>query len=156
VNQSVQTYTDMSQEPQEKPPGVELLNNLASIVDSIADNLHQNRIDRKEIQKLLKDYSFRAESDGRLIFASRQNSQCINHGLLLAHTHVELVSWLQKNNYNLVSTSAKWFSWKKVFPKYQLSLFSISSQTTELRKMLRNVEEKADILYSDLQDNNVS
>lgn len=146
----------MSQEYHEKPPAVELLNSLASIVQSIATNLQHNRVDRKEFQKLLRDYSSRAESDGRLIFASRHNSQCVDHGLLLAYTHVELVSWLQKNNYNLMSTSVKWYSWKKLFPKYQLPLLSIDSQTTELHNMLRNVEEKADILYSDLMDNNVN
>lgn len=145
----------MSEDP-EDPPAVKLLSNLASIVTNIATNMQQNRIDRKEFQKLLRDYASRAKSDGRLLFASRQNSRCVNHGLFLAHTHVELVSWLEKNNYNLASTSVKWYSWRKLFPKYQLPLFSISSQTTQLRNMLRIVEETANSLYSDLQANNVS
>lgn len=142
--------------PQEKPPGVELLSSLASIVQSVASNLQHNRLDRRAFQKLLRDYSSRAESDGALIFSARQNAQCVHHGLLLAYTHIELVSWLEKNNYNLVSTSVKWYSWKKLLRKYRLPLLAISSQTSQLRDMLRNVVEKADILYSDLQDNNVS
>lgn len=145
----------MSEDP-EDPPAVKLLTNLASIVKSIATNMQQNRLDRKEFQKLLRDYASRAESDGRLLFASRHNSRCVNHGLFLAHTHIELVSWLEKNNYNLVSTSVKWYSWKKLFPKYQLPFFSISSQTTQLRTMLRIIDERANSLYSNLQANNVS
>jgi hypothetical protein len=142
--------------PQEKPPGVELLSSLASIIQSVASNLQHNRLDRRDFQKLLRDYSSRAESDGALIFCARQNAQCVHHGLLLAYTHIELVSWLEKNNYNLVSTSVKWYSWKKLLRKYRLPLLAISSQTSQLRDMLHNVVEKADILYSDLQDNNVS
>lgn len=132
------------------------MTNLAGIVQNIATNMQQNRLDRKEFRKLLRNNASRAESDGRLLFASRYNSRCVDHGLFLAHTHIELVSWLEKNNYILVSTSVKWYSWKKLFPKYQLPLFSISSQTTQLRTMLRIVEETANTLYSDLQANNVS
>lgn len=141
---------------QEKPPGVELLCNLASIIRSVANNLQHNRLDRKDFQKLLRQYSSQAESDAALIFSSRQNAQCVHQGLFLAHTHIELVSWLEKNNYNLLSTSVKWYSWKKLLRKYRLPLLGISSQTSQLREMLCNVQEKADILYSELQRNNVS
>ncbi|OQE72123.1 hypothetical protein PENNAL_c0100G10080 [Penicillium nalgiovense] len=124
----------MSQEP---APGIVLLTELATI-------------------ELLYEYASRAGSDGQLLYASRQNSRSINPGLFLAYTHMELISWLVKNNYTTKSTSVKWYSWKKIFSKYQIPLFSISSQTANLRENLRSIEEKAGMVYAVLQANDVS
>ncbi|KAJ9485350.1 hypothetical protein VN97_g8002 [Penicillium thymicola] len=143
---------NMSQEP---APGLVLLTELATIIRAIAANLRENRLDRKSFQGLLYEYASRAGSDGQLIYASRQNPRSVNAGLFLAYTHVELVSWLVKNNYTMNSTSVKWFSWKKIFSKYRLPLFSISSQTAELHENLRNIEKKAGMLYAVLQANDV-
>lgn len=143
---------NMSQEP---APGLVLLTELATIIRAIAANLRENRLDRKSFQGLLYEYASRAGSDGQLIYASRQNPRSINPGLFLAYTHVELVSWLVKNNYTMNSTSVKWYSWKKIFSKYRLPLFSISSQTAELHENLRNIEKKAGMLYAVLQANDV-
>lgn len=137
------------------PPGHDLLIHLAIIIESIITNLQKNRFDRKSIQKLLREYVSRAESDGRLLYTARVN-QCVDHALFLAYAHLELVSWLVKNNYNLQATSVKWYSYKKLLPKYQLPLFSILSQTAELRDKLYNIEQKAELTYADLQANNVS
>ncbi|KAJ5521635.1 glyoxalase family protein [Penicillium freii] len=135
----------MSQEP---APGLVLLTELATIIRAIAANLRENRLDRKSFQGLLYEYASRAGSDGQLICASRQNPRSINPGLFLAYTHVELVSWLVKNNYTMNSTSVKWYSWKKIFSKYRLPLFSISSQTAELHENLQNIEKKAGMTSS--------
>ena len=142
----------MSQEP---APGIVLLTELATIVRNIAVNLRENRLDRKAFQELLYEYASRAGSDGQLLYASRQNSRSINPGLFLAYTHMELISWLVKNNYTTKSTSVKWYSWKKIFSKYQIPLFSISSQTANLRENLRSIEEKAGMVYAVLQANDV-
>ena len=143
----------MSQEP---APGLVLLTELATIIRTIAANLRENRLDRKAFQELLYEYASRAGSDGQLIYASRQNSRSINPGLFLAYTHIELISWLVTHNYTTESTSVKWYSWKKIFPKYQLPLLSMPSQTASLREDLRNIEEKAGMVYAVLQANDVS
>jgi hypothetical protein len=137
------------------PPGHDLLTHIAIIIDSIATNLQKNGLDRKSFQKLLRKYACRAESDGRLLYTARINLDCVDHALFLAYAHMELIAWLVKNNYNLESTAVTWHSCKKLLPRYQLPLFSIHSQTAELRKKLHSVEEKAEILYADLQANNV-
>lgn len=147
----------MSQDPSRPlpPPGFDLLTHMAIIIDSIATNLQKNCLDRKSIQKFLRLYSSRTESDARLLYTARVSLQCVDHALFLAYAHMELVAWLVKNNYNLQSTSVKWYSFKKLLPRYQLPLFSIDSQTAELRSKLYTVEEKAEIVYADLQANDV-
>lgn len=135
---------------------VEFLANMASTIQAIATNLRENRLDRQTFNSLLCDYSARAESDGRLINASRQDRQCVDRGLFLAYRHMELVSWLAKNNYTIRSTSVKWYSWKKLFSKYRLPLFSIASQTADLQNQLQHIKDTAELVYADLQANNVS
>lgn len=112
---------------------VELLSNLAKALEAIATNLRKNRLDRHAFVALLHDYSARAESDGRLINASRQHRQCVDRALFLAYRHIELIPWLAKNNYSIPSASAKWYSWKKLFLKYWLPLFSVASHIANLR-----------------------
>ena len=140
---------------EENVTAVEFLADIAKTIQTIATNLQENRLDRRTIIGLLRDYSARAESDGRLINAARQDSHCVNRGLFLAHCHMELISWLGNNNYTIRSTSVKWYSWKKLYTKYRLPLFSIQSQTTELQSQLKNIERIADLVWADLQANNV-
>lgn len=135
---------------------VELLSNLAKAVEAVATDLRKNRLDRRAFVALLHDYSARAESDGRLINASRQDRQCVDRGLFLAYRHIELISWLAKNNYTIPSASVKWYSWKKLFSKYRLPLFSVASHTANLRCQLKSIKDTADLVYADLQANNVS
>lgn len=136
------------------PPGYDLLTNLAIITESIATNLKKNRLGRKSIQLLLREYASRAESDGQLLYTARVN-QCVDHALSLAQSHLELVIRLVSDNYNLSSTSVKWYSYKMLCPRNQLPLFCVGSKTTQLRHILRTIEKKADITYTDLQANNV-
>lgn len=134
----------------------ELLSKLAKAVEVIAINLRKNRLDRHSFVDLLHDYSARAESDGRLINASRQHRQCVDRALFLAYRHMELICWLAKNNYTIPSTSVKWYSWKKLFSEYRLPLFSVASQTANLRYQLKSIKDTADLVYADLEANNVS
>lgn len=140
---------------EETTTAVELLESIGTTVKAIANNLQANRLDRKTIHTLLVDYSARALSDGRLINASRQNPQCVNRGLFLAYTHMEVISWLAKNNYTIRATSIKWYSWKKVFAKYRLPLLSVSSQTSDLKSQMKNIQKTAELVYADLAANNV-
>lgn len=135
---------------------VELLANIAKTIEVIAVNLRKNRLDRHAFTDMLHDYSARAESDGRLMNASRQDDQCAGRGLFLAYRHMELISWLARNNYTIRSASVKWYSWKQLFSKYRLPLFSIRSQTAELRSYLQSIKETAEYVYAGLEANNVS
>lgn len=139
----------------EEITAVEFLTDMGKTIQTIATNLRANRLDRTTIQKILLDYSYRAESDGRLMNASRQNPQCWNRGLFLGYTHMEFISWLSKNNYTVLSTSIKWYSWKQFFSKYRLPLFSISSQTADLQSQLQHIEKTAELVHADLESNNV-
>ncbi|PWY73019.1 glyoxalase family protein [Aspergillus heteromorphus CBS 117.55] len=134
---------------------VELLGSFASIISNIVTNLNKNRLDRGKIKQTLTEYSARAESDGRLINASRQNERCIDHGLFLAFVHMEFVTTLLRYNFTLPATSVKWYRLKSLRKKYRLSLLSISSQTADLQDQLRNIRNKAEMLYADLEVNNV-
>lgn len=148
----------MSQEPQEPEQtttAVEFLADMADTFKAIATNLRDNRIDRTKLLKLFFEYAARAESDGRLINASGQDPRCVNRGLFLAYTHMELLSWAANNNYTIPSTSVKWYSWRKIFSRYRLPLFSISSQTEELQSLMQNIEKVASLVYSELGKNNV-
>ncbi|PYH94509.1 glyoxalase family protein [Aspergillus ellipticus CBS 707.79] len=134
---------------------VELLTSLASIVNKVATNLHQNRLDRGKIREILKEYSRRAESDGRLINASRQDQRCFDHGLFLAYVHMEFITTLLRYNFTVPATSVKWYNCKSMRKKYRLSLFDISSQSADLRDQLENIRQKAELLYADLEQNHV-
>ncbi|KAL4779443.1 glyoxalase family protein [Aspergillus varians] len=140
---------------EETTTAVEFLQGVGTTVKTIADNLKANRLDRRTIHKLLCDYSARAASDGRLINASRQDPQCVNRGLFLAYTHMELISWLARNNYTISATSIKWYSWRKAFGKYRLPLLSISSQTADLQSQMQHIEKTAGLVHADLQANDI-
>jgi hypothetical protein len=140
---------------EETTTAVELLERIGVTVKTIANNLQANRLDRKSIQTLLFDYSARASSDGRLINASRQDPNCVNRGLFLAYTHMELISWLAKNNYTILSTSIKWYSWRKVYSKYRLPLLSVSSHASDLRSQMKHIQRTAELVHADLEANNV-
>lgn len=135
---------------------VELLESIGATTSTIANNLEANRLDRRTFRKFLRDYSERAASDGRLINAARQDSRCSNRGLFLAYTHMELISWLAKNNYTISSSSIKWYSWRKISSKYRLPLLSIFSQTSELQNQVQKIKKTADMLFTDLDANNVT
>ncbi|KAL2869500.1 glyoxalase family protein [Aspergillus lucknowensis] len=139
------------------PNAVELLNRLATLLHREARNLQHNRFDRKRIQSLLLEYAARAESDGRLMNASRQHARCVDHGVFLAHTHLELLDWLAKHNYTVPVSAVKWYSWRKVASrKHRLpSVFVARRHASELRDLLGNVVEKAELLYADLRANEV-
>lgn len=147
------TLLTMSPTPPQAP-GLDMLIHLATIIESIATNLRQNRLDRKSIQKLLQNYISRAESDGLLLYTARVN-QCVGQAVCLATSHMELVSWLVKNNYNLQSTSVRWYSYKKLLPRNRLPLFSIYQQTAALGEKLRRIEKNANLVYTDLLAKNV-
>jgi hypothetical protein len=140
---------------QESVTAVELLSRLASTIHVIASNLQDNRLGRRTIQALLHDYASRAESDGHLINASRQDSKCAGLGLFLAYQHMELISWLARNNYTILSSSVKWYSLRKLFKNYRLPLLSISSQTADLKDQLENITKVAQLVHADLEANNV-
>jgi hypothetical protein len=140
---------------EENTTAVELLGAIGDTVRTITNQIEANRFNRKTIQKLLRDYAARAESDGRLINASRQNSECVNRGLFLAYTHMELVSWLATNNYTLLSSSIKWYSWRKVYARYRLPLLSVSGHTIELKSKMEHIEKTAALVHADLEANNV-
>ncbi|KAJ5669219.1 glyoxalase family protein [Penicillium macrosclerotiorum] len=147
--------SEPTETPSQTVTAVEFLADIAGTIQIIATNLRENRVNRKGLQKCLSDYAARAESDGRLINASRQDANCANRGLFLAYTHMELLSWLATNNYTIPATSVKWYSWKKLSSKYRLPLFSISEQTVELRGLLKNTERVAEQVYADLAEHNV-
>ncbi|GIK04010.1 hypothetical protein Aspvir_008085 [Aspergillus viridinutans] len=135
------------------PNAIDLLSRLATLLARVASNLHHNHLDRTTIQTLLLQYSSRAESDGRLINASRQDSQCVEHGVFLSYVHVELLSWLTKHNYTIPPSSVKWYSWRKlVSRKYRLpSLFSARAHAAQLEDLLQNVVDKGELLHADLR-----
>ncbi|RLL93985.1 hypothetical protein CFD26_103986 [Aspergillus turcosus] len=140
------------------PDAIDLLSRLATLLERVASNLQHNHLDRTAIQTLLLKYSARAESDGHLINASKQDSQCVEHGVFLSYIHVELLSWLTKHNYTVPATAVKWYSWRKlVSRKYRLpSLFSVGAHTAQLEDLLRNVVEKAELLRADLRAREVA
>lgn len=140
---------------EETTTAVEILESVGATIYTIADNLGANRLDRRSFRKYLCDYSARAASDGQLITASRQDVQCANRALFLAYAHLELICWLANNNYTVSSTSVKWYSWRKIFSKYRLPLLGVSSQTSSLTSMLRNIGKIADQVYADLDAKNV-
>ncbi|KAJ5811737.1 glyoxalase family protein [Penicillium riverlandense] len=140
----------------EDTTAVELLTKIGTIVLTIETNLHHNRLDRKTIRRLLREYSARAESDGRLMNAAREDPDCANRGLFLAYAHMELVTWLGKNNYTIPSSSIQWYSWKQFLSKYRLPPFWSSSYTSDLRSQLDNIERTAALVCADLQAHNVS
>ncbi|KAJ5637026.1 glyoxalase family protein [Penicillium lividum] len=135
---------------------VDFLATTASIIDTIRTNLLRNRLNRKDFQKLLSDYSNRAESDGRLMNAARQEPHCANRGLFLAFNHMELVSWLDKQNYNINSTSVKWYSWKQILDQNRIPPFWSSAPTVELQALMKNIERTAALVYADLKAHNIS
>ena len=140
---------------EETNAAVELLDSIGTTVNTIANNLGANRLDRRTFRKCLCDYSDRAASDSQLIDAARQNVRCANRALFLAQVHMELICWLAENNYTISSTSIKWYSWKKIFAKYRLPLLGVSSQTSHLRGQLQTVKNTAGQVYTDLDDANV-
>ncbi|KAF4205622.1 hypothetical protein CNMCM8980_007171 [Aspergillus fumigatiaffinis] len=142
----------MSEESND-PNAIDLLSRLATLLEEVANNLNHNRLDRTAIQTLLHQYSSRAESDGHLINASKQDSQCVEHGVFLSYVHVELLSWLTRHNYTIPATSVKWYSWRKLLSqKYRLpSLFSARAHAAQLEELLRNVVAKADLLHAELR-----
>ncbi|KAK9614712.1 hypothetical protein V6Z98_008829 [Aspergillus fumigatus] len=135
------------------PNAIELLSRLATLLEEVANNLHHNRLDRTAVQTLLHQYSSRAKSDGHLINASKQDSQCVEHGVFLSYVHVELLSWLTKHNYTVPASSVKWYSWRKLSSrKYRLpSLFSSRAHAAQLEDLLRNVVAKAELLQAELR-----
>ncbi|KAJ5610865.1 glyoxalase family protein [Penicillium lagena] len=135
---------------------VELLTKTGTIVLAIETNLHHNRLDRKTIRRLLREYSARAESDGRLINAARQDSDCANRGLFLAYAHMELITWLANKNYTVTSSSIQWYSWKQFQSKYRLPPFWTSSYTSDLQSQLDHIEKTAALVCADLEAHNVS
>lgn len=134
---------------------VELLGSIGTTIDTIANNLGGNRLDRRTFRKYLCDYSDLAASDGQLLDAARHHFRCTNRALFLAQAHMELICWLAKINYTISSTSIKWYSWKKTVPRYRLPLLGVSSQTSHLRSQLQNIKKTADQVYTDLDDANV-
>jgi hypothetical protein len=149
---SILNTTTMSEESND-PNAIDLLSRLATLLEEVANNLNHNRLDRTAIQTLLHQYSSRAESDGHLINASKQDSQCVEHGVFLSYVHVELLSWLTRHNYTIPATSVKWYSWRKLLSqKYRLpSLFSARAHAAQLEELLRNVVAKADLLHAELR-----
>ncbi|KAJ6103604.1 glyoxalase family protein [Penicillium sp. IBT 16267x] len=135
---------------------VEVLAKSADIIDVIRTNLLHNRFDRKEFQKLLSKYSARAESDGKLMNAARQEPHCANRGLFLAYEHMELASWLEKNNYTIPSTSVKWYSWKQMLRQNRIPFFWSSAPTIEFHALLKNIERTAVLVCADLKAHNIS
>jgi len=135
---------------------VEFLTKTGTIIQTIEINLHHNRLDRKTIRRLLREYAARAESDGRLMNAARQEPNCANRGLFLAFAHMELITWLAKNNYTIPSSSIQWYSWKQFQSQYRLPYFWTSSYTSDLRSLLDHIERTAAQVYADLQAHNVS
>ncbi|GAQ05755.1 hypothetical protein ALT_3076 [Aspergillus lentulus] len=135
------------------PNAIELLSRLGTLLEEVANNLHHNRFDRTAIQTLLHQYSSRAESDGHLINASKQDSQCVEHGVFLCYVHAELLCWLTKHNYTIPASSVKWYSWRKLLSrKYRLpSLFSVRAHAAQLEELLRNVVAKAELLHAELR-----
>jgi hypothetical protein len=135
------------------PNAIDLLSRIATLLEQVASNLHHNHFDRATIQTILLQYSSRAKSDGHLINASRQDSQCVEHGVFLSHVHVELLCWLTKHNYTLPASSVKWYSWRKLISrKYRLpSLFSVRAHRAQLEDLLRNVVDKGELLHAALR-----
>jgi hypothetical protein len=143
--------------PQEFSSALELLDNVGDTVSTIAINLGANRLDRRSFRKYLCDYADRAASDGRLINASREDTpQCANRGLLLAYAHMELICWLANNNYTILSTSVKWYSWRKIRAKYRLPLLLVSPQKSHLLRKLQYIKTIADQVYAEIDAKNVS
>ncbi|GIJ91417.1 hypothetical protein Asppvi_010382 [Aspergillus pseudoviridinutans] len=140
-------------EEHDDPNPIDLLSRIATLLARVASNLRHNHLDRTTIQTLLLHYSARAESDGRLINAARQDSECVEHGVFLSYVHVELLSWLTKHNYTIPSSSVKWYSWRKLIArKYHLpSIFSIRAHTAQLDDLFRNVVDKGELLHSALR-----
>lgn len=134
---------------------VEFLAKTAGIIDTIRTNLLHNRLDRKEFQKLLSEYSTRAESDGKLMNAARQEPHCANRGLFLAYNHMECLTWLAKQNYTIPSTTVKWYSWKQIQSKNRIPFFWSSSPTVELRALMNNIERTAALVCADLKAHHV-
>ncbi|KAJ5556134.1 glyoxalase family protein [Penicillium frequentans] len=143
-------------EPSEVITAVEFLAKTAGIIDTIRTNLLHNRLDRKEFQRLLSEYSNRAESDGKLMNAARQEPHCANRGLFLAYNHMECLSWLDKHNYTIPSSSVKWYSWKQILGKNRIPIFWSSSPTVELQALMKNIERTAALVCADLKAHNIS
>ncbi|KAJ5346900.1 uncharacterized protein N7506_000153 [Penicillium brevicompactum] len=142
--------------PEDLTTAVELLDNIGTTVNTIAGNLGANRLDRRSFRKYLCDYADRAASDGQLINASRKDTpQCANRGLLLAYAHMEMICWIAKNNYTILSTSVKWYSWRKVCAKYRLPLLGVSPQNAHLTRQLQNIKKIADQVYAEIDAKNI-
>ncbi|PYH42143.1 glyoxalase family protein [Aspergillus saccharolyticus JOP 1030-1] len=131
---------------------IDLLASLATIVHTIATNLHANRLDRTTIQTLLQEYAARAESDGKLITASRQSARCAAHGLLLAYVHMEFIDTLVRYNFTVPATAVRWYNPKALLKRYRLSLMVIPLQTRDLRTQMTNIREKAELLVADFAE----
>ncbi|KAJ5683362.1 glyoxalase family protein [Penicillium macrosclerotiorum] len=136
---------------QEKHTAVDLLKKMGDTVLRIEQNLQQNRLDRKSFRRLLNEYLLRAESDGRLMNAARQEPHCDNRGVFLAYTHMELITWLSKNNYTLLSTSVGWYSWRQFLSKYRIPPFWDSEKAKDLKSQLHHIKRIAALVYADLQ-----
>ncbi|KAL2817051.1 glyoxalase family protein [Aspergillus cavernicola] len=136
---------------------VDLFCRISSHLSTIATNLRTNHLNRAAIQTLLLEYAARAESDVRLVNASRQDDRCVEHGVFLSYTHVELLTWLTNHNYTVPATATKWYSWRRLLSsKYRLpSVLSSRAQAANLRDLLRNVVVKAELLNADLRANGV-
>lgn len=151
-----QTQNGNSEEvTHEKTTAVDFLIKTGTIIKNIEKNLERNRLDRKKIRELLKQYYLRAESDGRLMNAARQEDQCASRGLFLAYTHMELLCWLAKNNYNIPSSSIRWFSLRQFSPKYRIPPFWSSAKPSELKSLLDHIRRTAALVYADLQAHHV-
>ena len=129
---------------------VEVLDSVGVTIDTTANHLGRNRIDRSTFRKYLCDYSNLAASDRQLLKAARHNFRCANRALFLAEAHKELVCWLAKNNHNISSKSIKWYSRKKIVPKHHLPLLGVSSQTSHPRSQLQRIKKTAYQVYMTL------
>ncbi|CAP79865.1 Pc12g02380 [Penicillium rubens Wisconsin 54-1255] len=69
---------------------VEVLDSVGVTIDTTANHLGRNRIDRSTFRKYLCDYSNLAASDRQLLKAARHNFRCANRALFLAEAHKEL------------------------------------------------------------------
>ena len=141
---------------QEDATAVELLKRTGDTVRQIEQNLERNRLDRKSLRKLLREYALRAESDGRLMNAARQESHCANRGLFLAYTHIELISWLAKNNYTVPSTSIGWYNLRQFHPRFRIPPLWASAKSRDLESLLDHLKNTAALVYADLEAYDVS
>lgn len=117
---------------------------------TIAGCLQKNRLDQRQIELVLFQYSKLAFLDGRLIDAARCDRRSVDHAIRLLEAHVKLISCLAVQNYTIAAASVKWYSYKKLRQRNRLPFIYRPRCLSQLQSAVDNIMDKGAVVRDDI------